>query len=59
MPLSVIDQGVLRERGTRPIAYGLHLLRSCGSDEYIHTIDVIEQSALFRPSGELSHYSTG
>ncbi len=50
--LSVKGQRAIRKAGTLPYTYGLHLLRSSASDEYIHNLDIIDQSGLYSPSGE-------
>lgn len=49
--LSVRGQKAIRKTGTLPYTYGLHLLRSSASDEYIHNLDIIDQSGLYSPSG--------
>lgn len=50
--LSVKGQRAIRKAGTLPYTYGLHLLRSSASDDYINNLDIIDQSGLYSPSGE-------
>ena len=47
--LSVKGQKAIRKAGTLPYTYGLHLLHSSASDEYIQNLDIIDQSGLYRP----------
>ncbi len=50
--LSVKGQRAIRKAGTLPFTYGLHLLRSSASDDYIHNLDIMDQSGIYSPSGE-------
>ncbi len=50
--LSVKGQRAIRKAGTLPYTYGLHLLHSSASDNYVHNLDIIDQSGLYSPSGD-------
>lgn len=50
--LSVKGQAAIRKAGTLPYTYGLHLMRESTSDEYILSLDIIDQSGIYSPDGD-------
>ena len=49
--LSVKGQRTIEQAGTLAYRHGMALLSKAATSEYLHSLDVIEQSGIYSPSG--------